>query len=174
MTNNGSYTKTVTSNGVDPLVVTIAWTDPAGATTAANDDVSARLVNDLDVVLEDQSGDLIYPWRLIPGLNSNPAIRIGPNDRDNVEKVEVEVPAGDYTIRVTHQGALQGGLQDYSLIVTGISESDFTYTPDNIRKDVCSDQVAQYVFNYESSATYIGPTNLSVSGLPAGAVTPAI
>jgi subtilisin-like proprotein convertase family protein len=177
LTEGGTYTKTVTSNGVDPLVVTIAWTDPPGATTGASDDISARLVNDLDLVLEDQNGNLTYPWRLIPSVNSAAAIRIGPNDRDNVEKVEIEAPAGDYIIRVTHQGTLLDGFQDYSLIATGISESDFTYTADNIRKDFCADQVAQYEFNYESSATYTGPTNLSVSGLPAGAVatfTPSV
>ena len=77
---------------------------------------------------------------------------------------------GDYIIRVTHNGNLLNGFQDFSLIATGISEADFTYTPDNIRKESCSDQVAQYAFNYASSANYNGPTTLSATGLPAGAV----
>ncbi|WP_081988197.1 S8 family serine peptidase [Psychroserpens jangbogonensis] len=177
LANSGTYTKTVTSNGVDPLIVTIAWTDPPGNASGAEDDTTPRLVNDLDLVLEDQGGNLFYPWRLIPGLNSSPAIRFTTNDTDNVEKVEVDVPSGDYIIRVTHQGNLLNGMQDYSLIATGISESDFTYTPDNIRKESCADQVALFEFNYESSDTYIGPTTLSVSGLPAGAVatfTPSV
>jgi len=177
LTNSGVYTKTVTSNGVDPLVVTIAWTDPPGTISTIEDDTTPRLVNDLDLVLEDQNGNLFYPWGLIPGFNNIQAVRLTVNNRDNVEKVEVDVPSGDYTIRVTHQGVLTDGLQDFSLIATGITEADFTYTPDNIIKEVCANEVAQYDFNYASSTTYNGPTTLSVTGLPTGAVatfTPSI
>ncbi|WP_323789089.1 S8 family serine peptidase [Psychroserpens sp.] len=176
LANGGTYTKTVTSNGVDPLIVTIAWTDPPGNPSFTEDDPTPRLVNDLNLELEDGSGNLFYPWRFITGINTIPASR-GINNVDNVEKVEVDVPAGDYIIRVTHNGTLLNGSQDYSLIATGISESDFTYTADNIRKEVCSDQVAQYAFNYASSANFNGPTTLSVTGLPAGTVatfTPSV
>ena len=176
LANSDTYTKTVTSNGIDPLVVTIAWTDPAGTVQSVEDDTTPRLVNDLDLVLEDESGNLFYPWKLFTILNSLPAGQ-GVNDVDNVEKVEIDVPFGNYIIRVTHKGALQSGSQDFSLIATGISESDFTYTADNIRKESCSDQVAQYEFNYVSSSNFNGPTTLSVSGLPAGAVatfTPSV
>lgn len=174
----GTYTRTVTSNGVDPLVVTIAWTDPPGNfPSGGEDDISAALINDLNLVLEDGSGEITYPWRLIPSVNSGPAVRFGPNDRDNVEKVEVEVPAGDYIIRVTHVGNLLNGSQDYSLIATGITESDFTFTPDNIRKESCANQVAEFEFNYESNDAYVGPTTLTATGLPAGAIatfTPSV
>lgn len=177
LSSSNAYTKTVTSNGVDPLIVTIAWTDPAGNVSSTEDDTSPRLVNDLDLVLEDQNGNLFYPWALIPGFNNIQAVRLTANNRDNVEKVEVDVPSGDYIIRVTNQGILINNSQDFSLIATGISEADFTYTSDNIRKEACANEVAQYEFNYVSSATYNGPTTLSVSGLPTGAVatfTPSV
>ncbi|WP_431134557.1 S8 family serine peptidase [Psychroserpens mesophilus] len=169
LTNFGTYTKTVTSNGVDPLVVTIAWTDPPGNVSTIEDDTTPRLVNDLDLVLEDQNGNLFYPWKLFTLISTLPAAR-GVNDVDNVEKVEIDVPSGDYIIRVTHKGNLLNNFQDFSLIATGISESDFAYTPDNMRKEICANQIAQYEFNYASSTTYNGPTTLSVAGLPSGAV----
>ncbi|WP_435413638.1 S8 family serine peptidase [Psychroserpens mesophilus] len=176
LNNSGTYTRTVTSNGVDPLVVTIAWTDPAGNISSIEDDTTPRLVNDLNVVLEDTNGTLHYPWRFIPGFTSSAPFK-QVNDVDNVEKVEIDVPAGDYIIRVTHMGTLLDGSQDFSLIATGITESDFTFTPDNISKVSCADQVAEFEFNYESNASYNGPTTLSATGLPAGAVatfTPSV
>ena len=176
LNNNDTYTRTVTSNGVDPLVVTIAWTDPPGNAGGGLDDTTPKLINDLDVVLEDTNGTLHYPWRFVPGLTSNPPFK-QVNNVDNVEKVEIDVPAGDYIIRVTHKGTLLNFSQDYSLIATGITESDFTFTPDNIRKESCADQVAEFEFNYESNPSYNGPTTLTAVGLPAGAVatfTPSV
>lgn len=171
------FTQTVTSNGVDPLFVTIAWTDLPGSTQGTIlDDQTPRLVNDLDLVLEDANGTLFYPWKFNLGLPSN-APTTGVNNVDNVEKVEINAPSGTYTIKVSHKGALVNGVQDFSIIATGILESDFNYTADNIFKTFCSDQVAVYEFNYESSANFSEPITLSVSGLPAGAVanfTPSV
>jgi len=177
LTDSQLFTQTVTSNGIDPLFVTIAWTDMPGSTQGTVlDDQTPRLVNDLDLVLEDSSGTLFYPWKFNPGLPSN-APTTGVNNVDNVEKVEIIAPSGTYTIKVSHKGSLVNGAQDFSIIATGISESDFNFTADNISKTFCSDQVAVYEFNYESSANFTGPTTLSVSGLPAGAVanfTPSV
>jgi subtilisin-like proprotein convertase family protein len=177
LSTGNTFTKTVTSNGVDPLVVTMVWTDPAGNIQSTTvDDSTPHLVNDLDITLEDAAGNLSFPWRInsvVFGLAAVKAV----NSVDNVEKVEIDAPSGDYTITVTHKGGLVSGNQDFSLIATGISESDFTFTPDNISKTYCSNTVAQYDFNYVSSDTFNGPTNLSVSGLPAGAIatfTPAV
>jgi subtilisin-like proprotein convertase family protein len=172
------FTRTVTSNGIDPLIVTIAWTDlPGDIQGAVEDDTTPRIVNDLDIVLEDENGALFYPWKIISTFFAILPASKGINDVDNVEKVEIDVPSGTYTIRVTHKGSLVTGQQDFSLIATGIAEADFTYTADNITKSFCSDQVAEYEFNYESSITFNGPTTLSASGLPVGAVatfTPAV
>ncbi|TXE19656.1 S8 family serine peptidase [Psychroserpens burtonensis] len=177
LANSEVFTQTVTSNGIDPLFVTISWTDlPGNIQSAIPDDSTPRLVNDLDLVLEDDNGNLFYPWRFTAGLASNPPSK-GVNNVDNVEKVEIDAPSGNYTIKVTHKGILVTGLQDFSLIATGISESDFTYTADNILKTFCSNEVAEYEFNYESSPNFNGPTTLSVTGLPPGAIatfTPAV
>jgi subtilisin-like proprotein convertase family protein len=172
------FTRQVISNGIDPLIVTIAWTDlPGSIQGSIEDDTTPRLVNDLDVVLEDENGALFYPWKIITTFFAILPASKGINDVDNVEKVEIDAPSGTYTIRVTHKGSLVTGQQDFSLIATGISEADFTYTADNITKSFCNNQVAEYEFNYESSVTFNGPTTLSASGLPTGVVatfTPAV
>ncbi len=172
-----TYTKTVTSNGVDPLVVTIVWTDLPGTVQAnIEDDTTPRLVNNLNVKLTDGGGNDFFPWRL-NAFNPTLAATKGVNNVDNVEKVEINAPAGDYTITVSHSGALTGGSQDYSLIATGIAEDDFTFTPDNITKSFCSTETTFYSFNYTSTASFNGPMTLSASGLPGGAVatfTPAV
>mgnify|MGYP000111694293 FL=1 len=170
LNNGGTYTKTVTALGTEPLVVTIAWTDPAGSVQGAvEDDPTPRLVNDLDIQVVDNASGVNYPWRL-SGFGFAFAPTKGVNSADNVEKVEINAPSGDYTIIVNHKGSLQSGSQDFSLIATGISESDIAFTPDNLSKIYCSNEVAEYYFNYSSNDSYIGPTTLSATGLPAGAI----
>jgi subtilisin-like proprotein convertase family protein len=91
--------------------------------------------------------------------------------------VEISAPSGAYTIRVSHKGTLVNGAQDFSIIATGVSESEFNYTVDNIKKKRCSDQDVEFKFNYESSPNFNGPTTLSVSGLPEGitaTLTPSV
>ncbi len=117
---SGVYTVNVNSNGVDPLVATIAWTDPAGATAnSVTDSSTAVLVNNLDLKLTSSSGEVFYPWRLVNSW-TNPVAEKGLNNVDNIEKVEIAAPAGTYTLQVSHRGTLRGGSQDYSLVVTGI------------------------------------------------------
>lgn len=177
LADGATFTKSVTALGTEPLVVTIAWTDPAGTVQGTTvDDTTPRLVNDLDLRVVDASNNTTYPWALSAFSYTSPAIR-SVNNVDNVEKVEIDVPSGDYTIIVNHKGTLDSGNQDFALIVTGISESDFAFTPENITKTFCADEVGDYYFNYSSSDTYNGPTTLSVTGLPAGAVatfTPSV
>src|SRR5690606_33617659 len=43
--------------------------------------------------------------------------------KDNVEKVEILTPAGDYQIIVSHKNTLLSGFQDFSLVVTGIDNT---------------------------------------------------
>lgn len=114
----GTYTEMVTSDGINPLIVTIAWTDPAG-TTASTDDNTARLVNNLDLVVK-KGTTSNFPWALLAA--NNMALKM-PNDKDNVEKVEILVPTGEYQIVVNHKNTLQGGSQDFSLVVTGINNT---------------------------------------------------
>lgn len=177
LTQGATYTKNVTALGNEPLKVTVVWTDPKGQEQDdVEDDRTSRLVNDLDVVLVDASNNLTYPWKLDPESVTSAATK-GINNVDNVEKIEFNAPSGNYTIRVTHKGNLLYGSQAYSLIVSGVNQSEFVFTPDNSSKKFCSDEVGSFQFNYASSSAYNGPSNLTVTGLPAGAVgsfTPSI
>ncbi len=112
----GSYTINVDASGLEDLIASISWTDPAGNSTSIVNNPSPRLINDLDIRITKNS-NIWYPWRLT-GVNTN------ANDGDNLvdpfERIEVVNPSGNYTITVTHKGNLNSGSQAYSLIVTGI------------------------------------------------------
>lgn len=115
------YTISVTALGTEPLMATIAWTDPASPNTNTS---SSVLVNDLDIRIE-KDGEEYYPWRL-PAQNGNPAYQ-DDNNIDNIENIDIEEPSGIYTITVSHKGNTlvnpeTDGVpqQQYSLIVTGI------------------------------------------------------
>lgn len=120
LTTGGTYTKTILSNGVNPIRVTIAWTDPAATPPSWSLDPSApMLVNDLD--LRVSNGTTFFPWVLDPS-NPSVAATTGDNFRDNVEQVLIPTPApGLYTITVTHKGAalLPSNSQAFSMIVSG-------------------------------------------------------
>lgn len=109
------------------ISATLAWTDRAGPVPErALDPTDLMLVNDLDMRIEDQSGNQSLPWILDPASPSLPAMR-GDNFRDNVEKIEFDNPdARPYTLRITHKGQLQGGAQDFSLIIEYESENEGT------------------------------------------------
>jgi serine protease AprX len=122
LANGATYTMDVTADGSAPLVVTMAWTDPAGLANTAgdNDDVTAKLINDLDIkVVKNSNATPYFPWSL---LNNNFAAQL-PNSKDNVEKVEINNPTGVYQIQISHKGILQGGNQQYSLVVSGINST---------------------------------------------------
>ena len=111
-----TYTLEVQSNDVDALLASISWTDPAGlATTQVNSD-EARLVNDLDITLE-QTGTEYLPWRLTGVITNEKA----NNSKDPFERVDIENATGTYTISVTHKGNLTNAQQNFTLIVTGLN-----------------------------------------------------
>ncbi len=117
------YTRTVISDGVNPLIATIAWTDPVGPQNPGIVDwATPALVNNLDLKLT-RDGVTYYPWRLNTGFIQGGALKNGDNNVDNIEKVEITVPeAGVYELTVSHKGNLSGGSQQYSLVVSGINE----------------------------------------------------
>ncbi len=119
LVNGVSYTRTVTSNQPQ-LKVAIAWTDPQGNanTNAAEDDPTPALINDLDIKLTDAQGVDYFPWKLNPASFTSAATK-GVNDVDNIEIVEIDAPAGVYTISVTNKGTLRGGSENYTLLISG-------------------------------------------------------
>ena len=108
-------------DGSNSLKFTLCWTDPAGTPHAASlNNTSIKLVNDLDLRLTNVSTQVDYePYTLDPS-NPSLAATTGDNFRDNVEVIETGVlPAGNYTLKVTHKGSLSFGSQDFSLLASG-------------------------------------------------------
>ena len=103
----------------EKITVTMAWTDPAAtAPSASLDPATLMLVNDLDMRLTDEDNNEILPWILDPA-NPPAAATQGDNIRDNVEKIEFDLPEDKpYALSVSHKGFLQGGSQAFSLIIT--------------------------------------------------------
>ncbi|BDC98270.1 S8 family serine peptidase [Persicobacter psychrovividus] len=109
------------SDGNNPVLATLAWTDPAG--TSPEKMLNPRtpvLVNNLDVTVKSPSGSTVFAWSLDPETPSRKASRTAKNNVDNNEKIEILNPeAGTYTVEVSHQGdLLDGAGQDYSLIMS--------------------------------------------------------
>lgn len=126
--NNQSLTINGTSNGTEPVRVTICWNDPAGfPTSAQNNPTTLMLRNDLDVrVQRNGSSTQSMPWVLNPA-NPSQAATNGDNTRDNVEQVLIAQPqSGAYTITINHKGSLVTGSQIVSVIISGISPNSVT------------------------------------------------
>ncbi len=124
LADGGSYSRSVTASGSEPLKVTIVWTDPAGTPVSdALDPSSAMLVNDLDLRLS-RNSVTYYPWQLNVSSPSSAASNETENNIDNVEQVYIAYPVGggSYTITVDHDGSLNGGTQAFSMIISGIDE----------------------------------------------------
>ncbi|GAA4279338.1 hypothetical protein GCM10022259_40630 [Aquimarina mytili] len=111
-----TYTITVDSDGINPLMASISWTDRPGTATTATNSNTPVLVNDLDIRVT--KGSTTYnPYRLT-GITTNGT---GDNNVDPYERIDVAGATGSYTITVTHKGSLTGGSQNFSLIVTGLT-----------------------------------------------------
>ena len=116
------YTRTLNATGTKPLNVTVVWNDPSGKiNTGTVDDTTPVLVNDLDVRIT-KGTDVSYPWVLNPSFIQGPAIQ-EDNAVDNVEYVSVPEANGVYTLTISHKGNLDGGSQDFSLVIDGVTES---------------------------------------------------
>lgn len=123
--NNTTQTINVFSDGTQPLMVTLAWNDPASpnVNNSTVDPSTLYLVNDLDVRVT-RNNELYFPWTLIPSTPSEPALRNSDNFRDNVEKIQIDAPEpGSYSIIVSHKGNLLNGNQIFSMVITGINQT---------------------------------------------------
>ena len=61
--NRRIVTNVVYSSGLEPLRVTLCWTDPPGFVDSTSDDRTPDLVNDLDLIVRGPQGDH-FPYRL--------------------------------------------------------------------------------------------------------------
>lgn len=115
------------SSGTEAIRVTICWTDPAGTVPAASlDPVNRILVNDLDIRVERKADNHIFrPYILNPLQPASVAVT-GDNQLDNVEQVYIESPQkGFYELIVTHKEDLAFDKQNFSLVVTGLTDEYF-------------------------------------------------
>ncbi|ULC60224.1 S8 family serine peptidase [Flaviramulus sp. BrNp1-15] len=115
-----TYTYEFSAGTSSELRATICWTDPAGATSSSPGNIlSPRLVNDLDLRIEDASSTIFTPWKL-DNTNVAAAAIKGDNNVDNIERIDIASPVGgNYTLTVTHKGSLTNSSQAFSIIITG-------------------------------------------------------
>ena len=120
---NGEYfTRDVVALGTEPIKVTIVWTDPPGTPPATSlDPITPMLVNDLDLKLT-RLASTYYPWKLDRDNPTFAATNFSENNVDNVEVVYIPNPVqgATYTIIVDHDGVLQDGSQNFSIIISGV------------------------------------------------------
>ena len=164
-----TYSRNITALGNGPLVATLCWTDPAGNPINNNevDDATAALVNDLDIRIT-KAGTNYMPWRLDAANPASAAIQ-GDNLVDNVEKIQVANPTGEYTITVSHKGTLVNQPQHYSIIISGIRVRNFALTTTENTQSICnSTSQATYDFALAVQPDFTQPVTFSVPGLPAG------
>lgn len=103
------------------LVASISWTDKEGNVLpgTVEDDDTPMLINDLDLRIVDENNNTFYPW-ILDHFNFAAPATTGDNYRDNIEKIEIENPTGDYHFTITHKGSLFSGEQVVSLIISGV------------------------------------------------------
>lgn len=156
-----TYSFDVVSDGVNELIATICWTDPAGnvVNTGTVDVQTPVLVNDLDLRIS-KNGEEFLPWKLSATAFASAATK-GDNTVDNVEKVQVPGAVGTYTITVSHKGTLQGNNQNYSILVSGIDESLNLKNNDKLNYSIYPNPVKEkFYVNFDD--TVVGKTELSL------------
>jgi len=144
-----TYTTTVTSDGINDLMASISWTDPAGTENSGTNSTTPALVNDLDIRVTGSATN--FPYRLSSITTNNK----GDNTVDPYERVDVANASGSFTITVTHKGTLSSS-QNFSLIVTGVASNVActATTPTGLGVANVSDSSAQVSWNSVAGATY--------------------
>ncbi len=119
LNNGGNFQKNIAVTAGTKVTATICWIDPAGTPVALSlDPTDLMLVNDLDMRITGNA-TTFSPWILGGAADPSAAATTGDNFRDNVEKIEfIPATSGNYSLNITHKGALSGGLQRFSLIIT--------------------------------------------------------
>lgn len=96
--------------GQPQLRITLAWDDEPASPLP-----TAALVNDLDLVVTDPSGNVIDPWTIDPANPGLAATRSGPDRLNNMEQVSVQNPmSGAWRVQIVGH-AVPVGPQTYAL-----------------------------------------------------------
>ena len=165
------FTYSVQSDGTNDLMVSITWADPPGniLPSGVEDDPTPSLMNDLDLRVSKDGGTTFFPWKL-DAANFSAAATTGDNLVDNIEKIEIQNASGEYIIQVSHKGSsLIDGLQDFSLIATGIDNEEFTISSHQGILETCSSSdSADFNVDLVFSDSFSDTIDFTVSALPAG------
>ncbi|MCL6266781.1 S8 family serine peptidase [Flagellimonas myxillae] len=118
-----SYSVTIEAKQGEDLFASISWTDPEGEAINRGvlNDGAAALTNDLDIRIT-KNGETFLPWKLDPKQAAKAANK-GDNLVDPYERIEIPNANGQYTLTISHKGSLKNGIQDFSLIVSGVKAS---------------------------------------------------
>ncbi|MBL7471830.1 S8 family serine peptidase [Robertkochia sediminum] len=129
LSQGAEYTLEVHAETGATLSVSISWTDPAypDKFNGKTNDATPVLVNDLDLRVY-KGGEPYLPWKLELSNLEAGAVK-GDNKVDPFEKVEIALAEGEYTIVVSHKGQLVNTAQDFSLVVTGITDTNCAVVP---------------------------------------------
>ena len=155
-----------------PIRATIAWTDPpANPITPAMDDPTPALVNDLDLLLDHVSENLVYEPYVLDPNNPDAAAQNGNNSIDNIEQIYVPVPSnGLYYLIVSHKGTLEGGSQDFSLVLSGVEViEDYRYAAPRYASGTLNDASGQVNLTWAFQDIY--PAGLQLLSLDDGEPT---
>ncbi len=118
--NSETSSHPISSDGTEPIRVTIVWTDPPGSPPPRSlNPTTPMLVNDLDIRLEHIATTTVYePYLMIPATSRLQAFN-GDNVLDNVEMIYLDAPpAGEYELTISHKSTLTDAEQWYSLVIT--------------------------------------------------------
>lgn len=153
---------------LEPLKVSLAWTDAPGAVGA-----NPALVNNLDLTVE--TGGTTYFGNDFSGGWSTTG---GAADTiNNLENVYVQSPGGSATITIDATAIVGDGVpynpdttdQDFALVCSNCSLfPDFTLSVAPRSLAVCAPADAVYAVDIGSILGYNDPVTLSASGEPAG------
>lgn len=129
--------------GSEPLKATISWVDPAAIPFTSSVDLqnnhTSRLVNDLDLRIEDTAtGTVYYPWKL---NIADPLAGAGKGDNvvDNIEQVIIDMPSPGriYKITVSNKGNLVNDTgtsspSKFAIVVTSSTNNSLSINEDTI------------------------------------------
>ena len=165
------YTFSVKADGINDLMASITWTDPAGTSPQYGlvDNRTPMLVNDLDLRISKDGGETFYPWKLNPESPNARATK-GDNAVDNIEKIEIADATGEYIIRVSHKNNLRGDSQVFSLIVTGIEREDFAVSTHQGFQKFCPAESNSATYNIDLNFKdgFTDTVNFTINNSPAG------
>ena len=153
---------------LQPLKVTLVWTDAAGAVGA-----NPSLVNNLD--LEVTTAASTYRGNVFAaGISATGG---SADARNNTEQVLIPAPGGDATILIKATAINGDGVpggdttdQDFALVCSNCAETaSFGLSTDSISQSVCAPAAASFDVDLSSILGFNQPVTLSVPDAPANA-----